>query len=168
MKVFEDAARHMVKGLMLHKELMDYFNFVGFHMFAVKQKERYLEESGGYADFCFRYMRVKNKLLPQNAPDYESIIPENWYKYTRQEVDNGTRRSALKTGMTAWIDWEKETLALYETFAHQLRDEGKEECALIFEELIREVSEELHNAEAIQLKLEGVGYNIADVYTIIP
>ena len=32
------------------------------------------------------------------------VIPDSWYRYTRQEVDTGTKKSSVKAGVERWVD----------------------------------------------------------------
>lgn len=41
------------------------------------------------------------------------------------DVDIATRQNALKTGISTWIDWEKETKSLYESMYKELCDIGE-------------------------------------------
>lgn len=149
----------MLKGIMYHKQLEDYFRFLGLEGLACQQYDRFMSESAAYSRLCRFHLKTMNKLMRQEAPEYESIIPESWYKHKRQDVDDSTRREGVRAAFSIWTTWEKETLAEYERMAAQLRAEGKERCALYFDEFVREVAEELETAERMWLELMTANYD---------
>lgn len=60
------------------------------------------------------FINHHNKLIPKLEVSDPEIIPSSWYKYSRQDVDNGTKKNAVKNGLTLWREWETETKELYE------------------------------------------------------
>lgn len=88
------------------------------------------------------------------------LIPNSWYRYTAQEVDINTKRSCIKELMEKWIEWEKETKHLYEEMYLELTGLKEIAAALYITKLIKDVDEELSNAQQSLLDLEAIGFNL--------
>ena len=166
MEVFANIAKHMLKGIMYHKQFEDYFRFLGLNDFAVQQRKRFLDESNAYADFCKTYLLVEDKLLAHEAPEYESIIPESWYAHKRTDVDTNTRRNAVRTAMKKWVSWEEETFKLYCDTVTPMRDEQKEHWVGIFAHMIEDVFHELQCAREMSLELDVSDYSISGIRSV--
>lgn len=88
------------------------------------------------------------------------VIPSSWFKYDQFEVDNGTKRNAIRDMMKQWIDWEKSTKDLLQRMYKEMCDLNDIAGATKIEEVLCDVCEELKNAEKKWLKLETIGYDI--------
>ena len=56
------------------------------------------------------YINHYNKLIPEvtnNSLTSSSILPNNWYNYTREDVDINTKRNAVKSGLEKYVHWER-------------------------------------------------------------
>jgi hypothetical protein len=91
------------------------------------------------------------------------IIPDSWYKYTRQDVDSATKKTAVKNGLQVWVDWEKETKKLYEESYKELFDLGEIAAAMKIKELVCDVDCELKKAERYQLDKKAVDYDMITI-----
>ena len=76
------------------------------------------------------------------------------------EVDVNNKRSAVKDLMKKWVDWEKETKTLLEANYKQLYEMDEINGALEVASLIKDVSQELANAQEKYIDLESMGYDI--------
>jgi hypothetical protein len=92
-----------------------------------------------------------------------SIIPENWYQFNRFQVDDATRQSYVQYGIKKWVDWEKETKSLYQTYYQELMQGGSMAAALKISEYLEDVDKELAEAEQHLLFYSGIKYNINDI-----
>lgn len=91
----------------------------------------------------------------------EEIIPQNWYNYTRYDVDQGTKRTAVKDGFKKWIDYEKETRQYLSQMAQRLEQMNEREAARKLDHLIEHVEKEIATAENKMMNLESTGYDMA-------
>ena len=162
-EIYNKIASHMVEGIMYHDDFAKAYEFLGFWGFAAchdyhhfMEEKDYRELSHYYATHCFRLIHVEN--VPQ-----PNIIPESWHKYKAQEVDVGTKRTALKELMTKWVDWEKETKKLYEEMYMELTNLREISAAIQVQKLIEDVDEELSIAQKKLLKLDSIGYDLATI-----
>ena len=101
-----------------------------------------------------------NRLLPNAPMERPNVIPESWLGYTRQDVDAGTKTSAVKTAIKRWVGWERETKDLYESMYAELLNENEIAAASFVLEYVKDVDRELKDAEKMHIDLESVGYDI--------
>lgn len=90
-----------------------------------------------------------------------NVIPTNWYSYTRYDVDQGTKRTAVKDGFKKWIDYEKETRQYLSQMAQRLEQMNEREAARKLDHLIEHVEKEIATAENKMMNLESTGYDMA-------
>lgn len=90
-----------------------------------------------------------------------NVIPTNWYSYTRYDVDQGTKRTAVKDGFKKWIEYEKETRQYLSQMAQRLERMNEREAARKLDHLIEHVEKEIATAEDKMMNLESTGYDMA-------
>ena len=95
-----------------------------------------------------------------NMNNNSPVIPQNWYNYTRYDVDVGTKRSAVKDGFKKWIDWEKSTKEFLNGMLDRLDQSGYRQFTRKIEFLIDEVEKEIAHGEEKMLALENTGYDM--------
>ena len=129
------------------------------------RETHYFEENSNYKKLGDYYLHHYNKIITERSFKNPSIIPENWYQYTRQDVNNQIRNSAVQMVIERWIGWEKSTKKLYETLYKELITLNEIAAAEELSKYIIDVDYEL--AEACQKHIELVAndYNISDIIT---
>ena len=103
----------------------------------------------------------RSNMSRMNNMSNNPIIPQNWYNYTRYEVDVGTKRTAVKEGFTKWINWEKETKEFLNDMLNKLDNSGFRTFTRKIEFLIDEVEKEIEHGEEKLLALENAGYDMS-------
>lgn len=88
------------------------------------------------------------------------IIPQNWYNYTRYDVDASTKRNAVKDGFKKWIEYEKETKQYLTQMAQRLEQMNERDAARKLENLVEHVEKEIMTAEDKMMNLESTGYDM--------
>ena len=88
------------------------------------------------------------------------VIPQNWYNYTRYDVDVGTKRSAVKDGFKRWLDWEKDTKEFLTEMLSRLEQSNYRHFTHKIEFLLDEVEKEITHGEEKMLALENAGYDM--------
>lgn len=162
-EIFSQIAQHMVVGLMFHSQACDFFNFLGLKGYSKCHKYHYFEENNNYKCVCDYYISHFNKLVIEQPFENPNLIPVNWYHYTRQDMDSATRTTAIKTGFEKWVQWERDTKKLYEYYYQCLVAINEFAAAFVIKEYIRDVDNELAEAEQKLLNLESIQYNISDI-----
>lgn len=90
-----------------------------------------------------------------------NVIPQNWYNYTRYDVDQGTKRTAVKDGFKKWLEYEKETRQYLSQMAQRLEQMNEREAARKLDHLIEHVEKEIETAENKMMNLESTGYDMS-------
>lgn len=159
-EIFSQLAAHMIKGLMIHSQMSDYFGFLGLKGYQECHKYHYFEENANYRAINKYYLYHYNKLIPETRIDNPNIIPDSWYRYTRQDVNSTTRKNAIENGFNEWINWEKDTKKLYEQMYNELLSIGEVCAAYQIGKCIDDVDNELAYAEQKVLELKSIDYDI--------
>ena len=85
-EVLGQVAARMLKGIMTHSQLADYYGFLGLEGYQKCHTYRYYDESKSYrniSDYCLSHC---NKILTEPSFDNPKIIPADWGQYYRQQV----------------------------------------------------------------------------------
>ena len=159
-EVFTTIAQHMEKGLAMHRDFVKAYNFLCLKGYKKCQYYHFLEETQNYYYLCHYYMDHYHKMIDVGIVEQMKVIPSSWFKYDQFEVDNGTKRNAIRDMRKQWIDWEKSTKDLLQRMYKEMCDLNDIAGATKIEEVLCDVCEELKNAEKKWLKLETIGYDI--------
>ena len=159
----EVISNRMVGGVMLHSQLFNYFNFLGFKGYAECQKYHYFDETKHYVDLCDYSVKHCNKLIPERNIENNNIIPTDWYMFTRFDVDVNIRKSSVKTGIEKWVQWERETKRMLEQHYQNLINLNEVAIAKKVAEILKHVDDELANAEMKMLRLKAIDYDILEI-----
>lgn len=159
-EIYAKIAQHMIKGLMVHEQLANYYDFLGLRGYKRCHEYHFLDETCAYRSLCRYFINHHNKLIPYLPVEDPKVIPDSWYRYTRQDVDNGTKKNAIKNGLTIWLDWEKETKKLYEQMYKELMGIDEVASALKIKELVCDVDCELKKVERYSLDSKSIDYSL--------
>ena len=160
-EIFAELSAQEIKGLMIHDQMADYYDFLSLRGYKRAHEYHYKKEMCNYRRLHRYFINHFGKLIEERRIDNPETIPASWYRYTRKEVDANTKRGAVRTGIEKWIAWEKETKALYQTAYKELMDNKEEAAAIFMQDYIRDVDCELKWAERKALELEAVDYSLA-------
>ena len=163
-EIFSNILTHMAKGLLIHNQMASLYGFLNLCGYQKCQEYHYYEESRNDRNLQNFFLTHYNKMIHENTVEQPEVIPNNWYKFTKMEVDANNKRSAVKDIMKKWVEWEKETKTLLELSYKQLYELGEIDCAIKIASLIKDVSKELAGAQEMYINLESMGYDI--VYII--
>lgn len=159
-EIFNKLAAHMVEGIMIHDELAQGYDFLGLYGFALCHDHHHIEETLGYTCLCHYYSCHYHKLIELGSIPQPNIIPDNWHKYTTIAVDPNTKREAVKTMLNKWVEWERDTKALYQNMYKELCDIGEVAAAMHIQKYICDVDKELVHAEKKLIRLETTNYDL--------
>ena len=162
-QVFNEILEHMVKGLMVHEQFANYYDFLGLQGYRQCHEYHYRTENESYRELCHYYIKRYNKLTPVMTFENPSIIPSSWYAYTRQDVDAKTKQNAVKQGLEKWVEWENDTFTLYEQMYSELMSIGDIAAAAKIKELIQDVEKEKFTAEKYHLNKVATGYDMVNI-----
>lgn len=162
-EIFSKVASHMIEGIMVHDQLAIYYDFLQLKGYKRCHEYHFLCENVSYRGINRYFTNHYNKMIVLNQIPDPAVIPSSWYKYSRQDVDTNTKRSAVKAGYERWVEWEKSTKLLYESLYKELIDINEIAGAKKLEELICDVDHELKIAERKSIDLKTIDYNISDI-----
>ena len=160
-ELFAKISAHMVKGIMFHAQMADYYDFLGLRGYKRMHEYHYFEESMMFRALHRYYINNHCKLIPELVSENPHSIPENWLRYSREEVDNNTKRNAIKTAFSQWVEWENGTLKMYEKAYCELMDIDDIATALFVKNLIQNVQKELKYARRKQLDIKSIDYDMS-------
>ena len=164
-EIYSKIVNHQIKGLMVHEQLAEYYDFLGLAGYKRCHEYHYFNECISYRKTIRYFINHHNKLVPNIEVNNPKIIPESWYKYSRHDVDVSTKRNAIKNGIEVWKSWETETKELYQEMFNELCEIGEVASANFVNELIQDVDCELKYVERYCLNLKAIDY---DMSIIIP
>lgn len=164
-EIFAKLKNHMLEGMVFHDQMARYYDFLSLKGYKRCHEYHYFEETIGYRKLCRYFMNCYQMFIPFSNMDNPKVIPENWYKYTRQEVDTGTKKSAIKTGIEKWVKWETETKQLYQDMYRELISIGEIAAAEFIVCYICDVDCELKYAKRKHLDLESISYDLPIIVT---
>lgn len=167
-EIFAEINTHMIGGIMLHDQFAEYYDFLNLHGFKRCHEYHAMCEFSERRGLVRYYISHYNKLLPENAAKNPEVIPASWRGYTRQEVDAGTKKRAVRDGFSRWCEWEAETKKLYEKAYTNLMELGEVAAACKVGELVKDVDRELKRASRKQAELASTDYDLAAVYLCQP
>lgn len=160
-EIFSIISTHMAKGLKIHNQLATAFSFLNLCGYKKCHEYHFFEESYNYRCLNNFYLDNYNKIIIENVVEEVNIIPNNWYKHLKEEVDANTKRAAIKDLTKVWVEWEKETKTLLETKYKELYELNEICGALEIAKYIKDVSQELNIAQQAQINLDSIGYDIS-------
>lgn len=162
-EIYSQIAAHMIKGMMFHEQMANYYDFLGLKGYKRCHEYHYLSETCAYRGLCRYFINHHDKLIPNTSFDDSQAIPDSWYNHVRQDVDANTKRNAIKTGLTKWVTWERETKKLYERMYKELMEIDEVASACKIKCLLKDVDCELKKAERYWLNKEATGYDMSDI-----
>lgn len=162
-EVFSKINQHMIEGLMFHSQLSDFFCFLGLKGYSAFHIHQFFEESDSYKKINQYYLKHYGKLIRELDFNNPKVIPDNWYNYTRNDVDKATKRAGVETGFEKWINWESSTLRLYEQMYTELINLGEIAAAVLVQGFIADVDEELATAKQKYIELKVIDFDLVEI-----
>ena len=181
-QLYSELIDRMKQGVEMHEQLADYYGFLNLPGYQKCHEYQMLCELLTYRKAKDAYMKEYNQLVPASNMmngmanmaanngmnnmnnggnyNYREVIPQTWYKYTRYDVDSGTKRTAVKDGFKKWVDYEKETKQFLTNMVQRLEQQNDRESARKLDYLIDHVQKEIETAEEKMMALENSGYDM--------
>ena len=160
-EIYKKLSAHMIKGLMVHDQLANYYDFLGLRGYKRCHEYHFCKESKSYRKLNRYYINHHDKLIPEMRIDNPEVIPESWYRYKRQDVDAQTKRKAVETGIMKWVDWETSTKEALAEFVKQAYDTGYVADAILLKKMLKDTDCELKYAMRKKLEQDAVNYDLA-------
>ena len=162
-EIFTAINSHMIKGIMFHDTMSEYYDFLNLHGFKRCHEYHALHEFCEHRSLARYFINHYNKLLKSDHEGYQKVIPTNWYSYMRSQVDANTKKRAIRDGFTKWKEWESATKKLYESLYCELCDMKEIAAACKVKELISCVDMELKHVDRTHVLLESIDYDMPTI-----
>ena len=162
-EIFSKLATHMAKGVLIHNQMVSAFNFLGLKGYQKSQEYHYYEETKNYRNFLNYCLNNYYKIVVEEKIEMPEIIPTNWYKYMKMDVDISTKKNGTRDIFRKWIAWETETKKLLESSYHELSELNEYAAALQVLYLIKDVEKELRGAQEQLINLETINYDLSQI-----
>ena len=162
-EIFSQLAAHMAKGLIVHNQIADGFGFLNLKGYQKCHEYHYFEESSNYRYLIDFYLGHYYKMIKIEPIADPQIVPQNWYKYSKMDVDAGTKKNGIRELIKKWIEWEKDTQELLQSCYKELYGINELAAAIYLQKLITEVSDELKGAQEQYINLEAMNYDLSQI-----
>ena len=159
-EIFKELSAHMIKGVMIHTQLKDYYDFLNLHGYKRCHEYHGRLEMKNLNRLHKYYINHYNKLIPEMPIENPAVIPNDWYAHTRQDVDVNTKRNAVKNATEMWVKWETDTKDLFQRMYQELMTLGEVATANKMACYVCDVDRELKWATRKHLELKTADYNI--------
>lgn len=159
-ETLSEIHNHQIKGVMLHDELANLYDFLGLCGYKACHEYHAIEEFINARKTARYAINHINKMLTDGNPSITKITPANWKQATRYDLTESDRKGMIKELFKRWKTWEQETKSVYQTKFKDLMAQGEVACANYVNELIKDVDKELKKLEREYLRLISVGYDM--------
>ena len=159
-EIYNEINFRQIAALMFHRQMSDYFDFLGLRGYKRLHEYQYLCESRENLRVSRYYINHHGKLLSDSFSGEVKMIPAAWLTANRISVGKATKQKAVEDGFNTYHSWEAETKAVYEKYAARLREAGHEADAIFVDYLVEDVDKELKNVERIIIELISTGYDM--------
>ena len=160
------VAQRLLQGCMNHEQFANYYDFLGLEGYSVFHEYHFFEEMFNYREFITYYIDHQDRLVQDFSPNSLTsfnIIPDNWYSYTRDDMDTNTRRNAVKSGIEKYVHWEKETKKFLEDMYSQSIQQGFIGISIQIKKCIKSVEEEIKHANKTYLEIKATEYDMPTI-----
>lgn len=165
--ILNEINENQIRGINLHRDLISYFQFLGYCEFTKIQEQQFYSESKENIEFRNFCLNKTNKLLNPINPEPENLFLEKgMLNIDRFELETDKIDVLTKNGIDIWLLWEKGTIKFYENRYKQILDFNEVEIANIVSDMIKEVGTEIKFITDLSLNLKNVYYNVHDVLSM--
>lgn len=158
--IFNNISNRMLTGICFHMQMADYFDFLDLHGLKRMHENQSIKELSSYRGLHRYVINHCGKIIDDSSMSPIKYIPNSWYNSIRTNVDNSTRRQAVKESFEKWHNLEIETKQLFEKSFKELTTNGKIMDANKVNELICDVSDELKQLCRKLLEYRAVDYDM--------
>lgn len=159
-------AQRLLQGCMNHEQFANYYDFLGLEGYSILHEYHFFEQMHGYRQFINYYINQHDKLIQDFSPNSLSsfnIIPDNWFDYTRDDMDTNTRRNAVKSGLEKYIHWEKETKKFFQDMFSQATQQGFIGISIQIKKLIKSVESQIEHASKTYLEVKATEFDMPTI-----
>ena len=160
------VAQRLLQGCMNHEQFANYYDFLGLEGYSIFHEYHFFEQMHGYRQFVTYYIDHQDRLIQDFSPNSLTsfnIIPDNWFGYTRDDMDTNTRRNAVKSGLEKYIHWEKDTKKFLEDMYTQAIQQGFIGISIQIKKYIKSVEDQIKHANKTYLEIKSTEYDMPTI-----
>jgi hypothetical protein len=162
-EIFTEISGQQLRGMMLHNDMANYFDFLGLPGFKRLHEYQFFSEAMEHRKTDRYFINHFGELLPESENKIENYIPGAWYATDRQNVDSDARKNAVKENFVAWIEFETGAKKLYEKCYAEAMNAGEAAASGYIMRIVSDVDMELKKAERMELELKAIDYDMPTV-----
>lgn len=159
-EIYAEIMGHKVESLMFHQQAEKMMNFLGFKGLKKWQCYQNIKESVELSKINNYIICHHNIIINEKDPKNISIIPNSWYNYTRFEVDNSTRQTALKDFFGNWQNREKEVKESLSLMYKEVHELGLIADLIEIKKMILDVDKELKCIDRKFLEYKSTDFSL--------
>lgn len=159
--IFSELLSHMRLGLTIHNDFAAIYGFLNLCGYQRCQEYHYYEESKSYRDLQNFYTTQYNQIARIEELPAREIIPSNWFKHTKFDVDISTKKNGVEEVLRKWLEWEQETEKLLISKYKILYELNELVAVQKLTELIKDVNEEISYIKNEQLNLAAINFDLS-------
>jgi hypothetical protein len=164
-EIYAEIASRQVAALMFHRQMADYFDFLGLRGYKRMHEYQYYSESVEARKLSRYYINHHGQLIPDKFEGTIAVIPSAWSTAKRISVGRATKQKAVEDGFNQYHAWETETKSVYEMYAKKLRELGFEADAIFVDKMVEDVDIELKYLTRQIVDLVSAGYDMIYIVT---
>lgn len=149
------------EGVHYHGQMIDYYCFLHLTGLRDLHKEHLMEEICDFSELKKEFV-VEFQQLPFYKPEIAQVIPSSWAEKTCMDITQDDLRTLAESSLMSYLDWEENTLAIFEDIYKTLIENQNYHCQKIAKKCIKEVREEI--CELKELIMIAKIYNYDPVY----
>lgn len=167
LEIFQKISDRQTTALMMHEDFADYYDFLGLRGFKRMHEYQFFTESAEMRGMHRYYINHYNQLLISVNPIQKiEVIPSDWARYNRYDVDQSTLQKSIKDGLEKWRSWEAETKELYQNLYSEMQANKEVASAVKIINLIKSVDQELKHIDRLCLALKSINYDLVFIREI--
>lgn len=165
-ELYSEINKRMSTALLFHSRMSDYFNFIGLHGFKRIHEYQYYCEVIGKRKLHKKVLDLHNELIVETGHDKPDIIPVEWYKHTRMDIDDNVVAKYARMAIKTYREWEHETKEMYECIACIFMERGELCDYELINCYVKDVQHELKKIYRLCEELNDVGYDTVYIMEI--
>lgn len=158
-EIFAEINKRQITAMMMHREFMVMFSFLGLQGFKRWQQYRYRDEAADNDKMNLYFIDHNNYMIPSLEVDAVHFIPSDWYGVNRLSVTPNVKKSYTNRIMLEWQEWESETKDVLAEYYSMLMENGEVTDAEFVGKLLCGTDKELKNLERCLEELNLVEFD---------
>lgn len=163
-EIYTTLANRMIGAIMIHTQLAQLFTFIDLMPDARKQESQLQDETHGYSELNKYYSQHHHLVLFADNPPQIDILSLNVFKKSNDELTSEDKVGLIQHGLQEWIEWERKSKVIYEDAYRELIDLSEVASAEFVMRYVRDVDQELNDAEKLYRVRDGIGWDLSAIY----